>query len=107
MPAGERKEKVEELIKRLAAEYLQHESNREALISVTHVDVSPDFKNAIVYISVMPESQEESVLNFAKRQRAGMRIFIKERIKTRILPFIDIAIDLGEKHRQKIDNILR
>jgi ribosome-binding factor A len=104
---SERKEKVEELVKRLAAEYLEHESNRDALVSVTHVDISPDFKNAMVYLSVMPESAEQSALDFAKRQRAGIRSFIKERIKTRVLPFIDVCIDLGEKHRQKIDNILK
>ncbi len=104
---GNRKEKVEELVRRLAANFFERESNRDALVSITGVQMSPDLKQATILLSVLPESKEEAVLDFAKRKRTELRTFIKQNVKTRVLPFIDVELDMGEKHRQKIDNILR
>lgn len=101
------KEKLEEQIRRHAAEFLERESNRESLVSVTHVLLSPDTKHATIYISVLPESKEKAVLDFAKRMRPDIRSYIKEHVRSRIIPYIEVEIDLGEKHRQKIDNLLR
>jgi ribosome-binding factor A len=36
-----------------------------------------------------------------------MREFLKKNMRTKIIPFVDFAIDLGEKNRQKIDELLR
>jgi ribosome-binding factor A len=101
------KEKLEEQVKRLAAEFLERESNREALISVTQAILSPDTKKATIYLSVLPESKEKAVLDFAKRMRTEMRTYMKEHMRSRVIPFLEVEIDLGEKHRQKIDNLLR
>ncbi len=101
------KEKLEEQIRRLTAEFLERESNRDALVTVTQAILSPDTKNATVYISVLPETKEKAVLDFAKRLRPEMRTYLKEHMRSRMIPFIEVEIDLGEKHRQKIDNLLR
>ncbi len=101
------KEKLEEVIRRHAAAFLERESNREALISVTHAMLTPDTKNVIIYLSVLPNSKEKAVLDFAKRLRTDMRTYIKNNTKSRVIPYVDFEIDLGEKHRQKIDNLLR
>jgi ribosome-binding factor A len=103
---GERVEKVEEMIRRLSAEFFERESNRDALLSVTHATVSPDLKNATIYISVLPEEKENAVLDFAKRKRTDLRTFLKKHMSIRAIPFVEIEIDFGEKHRQKIDKIL-
>ncbi len=101
------KEKLEEQIRRLSAEFLERESNREALVSVTHAMLTPDTKSVIIYLSVLPETKEKPVLDFAKRMRTEMRTYLKEHTKSRVIPYVDFEIDLGEKHRQKIDNLLR
>ncbi len=103
----DRKEKMDNLLKELSAEFLGRESDGSSLISVTRADVSPDFKRATVYITVLPDSMEEKALNFAKRQGGAMRSFLKGKLDTKNTPFLDIKIDLGEKHRQKIDELLR
>lgn len=99
-------EKVEESVKHLASEFLVRESNNKSLITVTNIVLSPDEKRATIYLSVLPESEEESVLSFAKRKRADMREYIRERLRSRVIPFLDVEIDKGEKHRQRIEVLI-
>ena len=103
----ERKEKIANYIKELSAEFLSRENNRSSLITVTSADVSPDLKRATVFITVLPDSKEPAALSFAKRKRGELREFLKKNMQIKTIPFIDIDIDLGEKNRQKIDELLR
>lgn len=100
-----RQEKIRENIKNLTAEFLERESNRVSLITVTDTNVSKDLKKATVLITVLPVSSEKSALDFVKRQRRDLRHFIQSKLKMRITPFLDFAIDEGEKNRQRIDEL--
>lgn len=102
-----RKDKLERLIKEISARFLEAESNRTSLITVTNCTVSDDNKNAIIYITVLPEEKEKIALGFAKRQRGELREKIKKSLNTKVIPYIDIDIDKGEKNRQRIDELLR
>ena len=104
---SKRNEKVANYIKELSAEFLGKESNRTSLVTVTSCNTSPDLKRATVFITVLPSAKEKDALAFAKRKRGELRNFIKDKMQTKIIPFIDIEIDLGEKNRQKIDELLR
>ena len=101
-----RQEKVKELIKELAAQFLQTESNYTSLITVTNADVSPDLKRATIFVTVYPEDSEESAINFLKRKRKGFKEFVKSKAKMKALPFFDFEIDKGEKNRQRIEDLL-
>jgi ribosome-binding factor A len=103
----QRNEKVANYIKKLAAEFLARVGSRTSLITVTSANCSPDLKYATIFITVLPDSKETAALSFVKRQRRGIRAFLKKNLKTKVIPFIDFAIDLGEKNRQKIDELLR
>lgn len=98
-----RKEKVGELLRELSAEFLERESNRQSLVTVTKVAVSSDLKRATVYITVLPDDKEKAALDFAKRKRKELREYVKDRTKFRVLPFLDVEIDKGQKLEQKID----
>jgi ribosome-binding factor A len=100
-----RQEKVSENIMHLAAQFLERESNGTSLITVTSSNVSKDLKKATIFITVLPDSSEESALNFVKRKRSDIRDFIKKKMKMRVLPFVDFEIDMGEKNRQRIDEL--
>ena len=102
-----RNEKVANFIKELSAQFLGRENNRTSLITVTSATVSPDLKRATVMITVLPESKEHDALDFAKRKRGELREHLKKNMQTKIIPFLDIVIDRGEKNRQKIDELLR
>ena len=103
----ERNIKVANQIKELAAEYLGRENNRTSLITVISCNTSPDLKKATIFITVLPTSKEHDALDFAKRKRAEIRDYLKKKMNLKIIPFLDIRIDEGEKNRQKIDELLR
>jgi len=104
---SERNEKIAQLVKELSATFLGRENNKTSLITVTSCTTSPDLKRATIFITVLPESKENNALGFVKRNRGELREFLKKNMQTKIIPFIDIAIDKGEKNRQKIDELLR
>ena len=104
---SERNEKVANYLKELSAEFLGRENNRTSLITVTRATCSPDLKRATIFITVLPTEKERVALEFAKRKRGELREYFKKNMTTKIIPFIDIEIDLGEKHRQRIDELLR
>jgi len=101
----QRQEKVANLVKKISAQFLQIESSGQSLITVTNCTISPDLRKATIFISVLPEKSEEFALNFIRRKRSDLRDHIKKNTKMRVLPFIEVELDIGEKNRQKIDEI--
>ncbi|MBI5645046.1 ribosome-binding factor A [Candidatus Kaiserbacteria bacterium] len=106
MPS-KRQIQVAETIAHLAADFFARESNRKSLITVTRADISPDLKNALIFITVIPDRFEQSALNFAKRMRTEYREYLKSKSRLQHLPNIDFEIDYGEKNRQRIDDLTR
>lgn len=102
-----RTDRVSNQIKELSALFLGCENNRTSLITVTSATVSPDLKRATIFITVFPDTKEASALDFVKRKRKELREFLKKNMPIKIIPFLDVVIDLGEKNRQKIDELLK
>ncbi len=102
-----RNAKKEEQIREIAATFIERESNKSALITVTRVSLDEKGRNATIYLSVLPQEGEDSALNFLKRKRAELREEMKRQLRVHPLPFLDVAIDEGEKARQTIDALLR
>ena len=100
-----RTEKMIRVIKEAAASFMQLESNGASLVTITEVRLSKDEKYANILFTVLPEDKEEAVLDFAKRKRTEFRQFTKSKTRLGRIPTFDFDIDLGEKHRQKIDII--
>lgn len=103
--ASSRRDRIADELRKIVATFLEKESNRMSLITVTRVTVSKDLKEAMVYITVLPEKNQEGALNFAKRRRKDLRTYVKKRINLKALPFFDISIDQGELNRQKIESL--
>ena len=100
-----RNEKIQEALRTTAAEFLAREAGRQSLITVTNTVVSSDGRRGIVYITVLPTSDEGSAVKFANRNRTELAAFFKKRIKGIQFPHVEFAIDLGEKNRQRLDEI--
>ena len=105
--ASERQLRIQDQLRVFASEFINEDSNRQTLITVTHVTVSPDLRQATVYISVFPEDQEHAALDYLKRKRPLLRAFIMKKVHLKQIPFFEIELDLGEKHRQRIDEALK
>jgi ribosome-binding factor A len=102
-----RVEQVNETIAHHAADFMARESNHESLITVTRSVLSSDFKNVMIFLSVLPETQTEKALAFAKRVRTDFRDYLKEKTRLHPLPTVDFEIDIGEKNRQRVDELTR
>lgn len=98
-------ESIIKVIKKAAADFLERESSGISLITVTDVKLSNDGKHANILFTVLPENKQDSALEFAKRMRSDFRDYVKSHTKLGKIPLFDFSIDLGEKHRQKIDLI--
>lgn len=104
---SDRQLKYSEMLRKLTTEHIARESNRDALITISRVTVSPDLKNATVYYTVLPESKKAAVDGFMLRQRKHIRNYIKQNAHTRTIPYVEVEYDLGEKNRQRIEDISR
>ncbi|MEY2640645.1 MAG: hypothetical protein RL150_38 [Candidatus Parcubacteria bacterium] len=102
-----RNEKAREVVREAIASFIERESNRNSMITVTSLDHSPDFKRVTVFVTVFPEHAEQAALDFLKRQRSEAREYLKKYTRLARIPFLDFAIDSGEKARQHIDEISR
>jgi ribosome-binding factor A len=101
-----RGEKIANHIRELAAVFIEKEASPASLITVTRVLLSPDNKQATIMISVMPREKEQAAYGFLKRNLGEMRKQITKGLKINPIPYLDVAIDEGEKNRQKIDELL-
>ena len=99
-------EKLKDQIQKWAAEFLQRESTGQSLITVTDVKIGNEAKEATILFTVLPESKQEVALEFARRQLSDFRDYMNEKVKTGRMPFFHFDIDRGEKHRQRIDEII-
>ncbi len=105
--AAERNAKIEERIREIAARFIESESNKSAMITITRVELYSRGKRATIYVSVLPASGEESAINFLKRKRKALKQIAMKELGIHPVPFLDIMIDTGEKARQNIDALLR
>ncbi len=101
-----REDKIKDIVRVLAAEYMLRESNRTSLLTVTDVQLTKNGTLATIYFTVLPESMEPGALDFAKRKRSEFREFVQEKSRIGRMPFFDFEIDKGEKNRQRIDEII-
>lgn len=105
--AAERNGKIEERIREIAARFIEAESNKSAMITITRVELYSRGKRATIYVSVLPASGEESAINFLKRKRKALKHIAMKELGIHPVPFLDVMIDTGEKARQNIDALLK
>ena len=98
-------EKLSQELQHLAATFLERESNKISLITVTRVELSEKQKYATIFISVFPTDKEAGALEFVKRQRTDFIAYLHTHSKIGRVPFITFEIDYGEKNRQRIDEL--
>jgi len=101
-----RQDKVASAIVRIAAEFLKNEANPSPLITVTRADVSPDLKKASVFVSVLPEKDQDKAMVFLMRKQHALRNYAKKQLPIKRLPFFEFVLDKGERNRQRIDDAL-
>src|SRR5262245_30341750 len=104
-----RQERLSELLQEEISAILFHKmmDPRLALCSITSVDLSPDYRHARVYVSVIgsPEHKEECIeaLNSAEGYfRRELR-----KLDLRYIPSLHFHADSGAEYSQHIEELLR
>lgn len=97
--------KLKEVLRELAAEFFSRESNRTSLITITDVEVFNKGSRARILMTVMPENQENAAIDFAHRQLTDFKQYVMDKSRIGHVPFFEVAIDVGEKNRQRIDEL--
>jgi ribosome-binding factor A len=99
-----RDEKLNEVLREAAAEFLSAEAGRQSLITVTRAQVSEGGKSGVIYLSVLPEEEEEKAVAFANRHRREFDTFFNKKVKARV-PHVEFMVDMGEKNRRRIEEL--
>jgi ribosome-binding factor A len=84
------------------------DSIRNALLTITRVQVSPDLSVARIYISVMATGKVENVIDQVNLQKSELRRALGNRIRKQVrkVPELIFVEDQGSEHAQNIDDIL-
>jgi ribosome-binding factor A len=100
-----KRERISEILHRLAAEFIRDNGGKTSLITVTRVEISPTGKEAKIFFTTLPESEEETALKFLERKTPEFKRYIRDESTIHLVPHVDFKIDYGERNRQRLDEI--
>ena len=98
-------QKLKEIIRELAAEFFSRESNRQSLITITNVEIQSRGGKALIMATILPVEEEDRAIQFMNRKLSDFREYVTAHSKIARVPYFEAKIDLGEKNRQRIDEI--
>lgn len=98
-------DKVEEILHRQAAEFIRDEGGKSSLITVTRVELNPSGKDAVIYFTTLPESEEDTALKFLERKTPEFKTLLIKESRIGIVPHLRFRIDYGERNRQRLDEL--
>jgi ribosome-binding factor A len=76
-------------------------------VTVTHVEMTPDMREAKVYVSIMGDATRQDLsLRGLQNARGFLQSKIAERIETRYTPRLRFIVDMGVKRSIEIAEIL-
>ena len=106
-----RVEKLNSEFRKIIYEVIKNDLNVPTItemFSVTEVDVSPDIKNAKVYISVYSTNEEKKKATFLgiKESASKIRRGLSSRMRIRYVPELTFFEDGALEYGNKIDKIL-
>jgi ribosome-binding factor A len=100
-----RDEKLNEALRNAAAAFMAREAGRQSLITVTRAQVAEGGRSGVIYLSVLPESEEEKAVAFANRHRSEFGRFFEKSVRGARAPHVEFVVDFGDKNRRRIDEI--
>lgn len=100
-----KREKIGEIIHRLAAEFIHEISSLASLITITRVELSLTGKEAKIFFTTIPEKQEETAEKFLVRKIPDFRRYVRDHSSIGIIPHFTFKIDYGERNRQRLDEL--
>ena len=113
-PQSQRQLRVGENIRHILAELFLREDLYDPensglalnLVTVSQVQISPDLKNATIYIMPLSGVNQDSVLASLKRLQPIIRHKISRKLTIRYTPYLSFTIDKSFDRSDQIDHLL-
>ena len=110
-----RGEKIRKALIREISDVIQHglkDPRIQGIISLTDVELSPDYRYAKVFISIYgDEEKKQTVMEALEDAAYAIRKEVGKRIRTRHIPeltfFLDESLEKGKKIEDLLDKISR
>jgi ribosome-binding factor A len=100
--------RINEVVKRELSGIVAREINFEgALVSISHVDVTPDLKNAHVFVSVLGTEARESVISKLASQRAALQAELARHVTMKYTPHLIFHLDDSIERGTRIIEIMQ
>jgi ribosome-binding factor A len=101
--------KIESLIQHVVASGLTELLEGDAAaITVTRVDVSPDMRQAIIWLGVLgSEAERDRLLKRAEGRRPELQAVVAGRLSTKFVPRLSLKLDTGGAYAAEIDRLLK
>lgn len=87
------REKMIEALHKAASEFINRESNRRSMITVTKVSLDRRGKSAEIFVSVFPEKDTAAATDFLNRQRREFSDYLKKHLRVHSLPHVEFLAD--------------
>ena len=111
MPKNEaRLNRINEELRRELSQVLNFElknPNVTGMLSVTRVKITPDFKYAKVYVSILNSKNINKTMEGLKESSGFIRSRLAKTVNLRITPELVFEIDDSIEHGARIDSILK
>jgi ribosome-binding factor A len=107
---GHRADRLAEQIREEVSQIVGYElhDHRVGFVTVTDVQVSPDFSNARVYVSVLGDEEEKRRSLEALERAAGfVRRQLAPRLRTKKAPTVRFVLDELLERGNRIENLLK
>lgn len=75
------RDKIVSALVHTAAEFINRESNRQSLITVTRVDMDDRAREALIFISVYPDDKAYAALDFLNRNSDEFKKFVRTKLR--------------------------
>ena len=111
MPKNEaRLNRINEELKRELSSVISYElknPNVTGMISVTRVKITPDFKYAKVYVSILNSKNVNKTMEGLKESSGFMKSRLAKTINLRVTPELVFELDDSLDYGERIDSILK
>jgi len=105
-----RKEQVQSTLKRAISQVLATQISDPrivGMISVTQIDISPDLRNAKVYVSVLPEKYQKRSVHGLRHAAGHIYSLVCKVVALRIVPKLDFRLDESLKKQNAVFDDIR
>ena len=105
---SQRTKKVESVVHQIVAAELAQLPN-SAHLTVTGVQVTPDLRQATVWIGVIAsnEEQAETLFGAAEEARRDLQEAVASQLKSKFVPHLTLRRDAGGEYAQHITRLIR